>query len=65
MIDTINQKESITLGVSNEGERNFPINVVKKWSPQNINYFGDTVYFKVNKQFFSIKVEDFNQIFNN
>lgn len=61
----MSQKESVTLGVSNEGEKNFPLDVIKNWNPEKVNYFGDTVYFKVGKIFYSINSEDFNDIFSN
>lgn len=65
MIETISQKESVTLGVSNKGERNFPVNVIKNWNPEKVNYFGTTVYFKVGEVFYSINREDFNDIYKN
>ena len=65
MIETINQKESVTLGISNEGEKNFPVDVIKNWNPEKINYFGNTVYFKVGNKFYSINSQDFKDIFNN
>ena len=65
MIETISQKESVTLGVSNKGERNFPVNVIKNWNPEKVNYFENIVYFKVGEVFYSINSEDFNDIFKN
>ena len=65
MIGTMYQKESVTLGVSNEGEKNFPLDVIKNWNPEKVNYFGSTVYFKVGEKFYSINSGDFNDIFSN
>ncbi len=65
MIGTMSQKESVTLGVSNEGEKNFPLDVIKNWNPEKVNYFGDTVYFKVGEKFYSINSGDFSNIFSN
>jgi hypothetical protein len=65
MIETMSQKESVTLGVSNEGEKNFPVDVIKNWTPEKVNYFGNTVYFKVGEKFYSINSEDFKDIFSN
>jgi hypothetical protein len=65
MIEAISQKKSVTLGVNNKGERNFPVNVIKNWNPEKVNYFGDTVYFKVGEVFYSINSEDFKDIFEN
>lgn len=61
----MSQKESVTLGVSNEGEKNFPLDVIKNWNPEKVNYFGDTVYFKVGEKFYSINSGDFSDIFSN
>ena len=65
MIEIMNQKESVTLGVSNEGEKNFPLDVIKNWNPEKVNHFGNTVYFKVGEKFYSINSEDFSNIFSN
>ena len=37
---------TVKIGVANEAEINLGIDELKKWTPKNINYFGDTVYFK-------------------
>lgn len=65
MIGTINQKDSVTLGVSNEGEKNFPVDVIKNWKPEKVDYFGSTVYFKAGEKFYAINSQDFNDIFKN
>ena len=65
MIETMSQKESVTLGISNEGEKNFPVDVIKNWNPEKVNYFGNTVYFEVGEKFYSINYDDFNDIFRN
>jgi hypothetical protein len=65
MVETMNQKESVTLGISNEGEREFSVEVIKNWLPEKVSYFGNVVYFKVKDKFYSIKSEDFKEIFEN
>ena len=55
---------TVTVGVANETEKNLPIDEVQKWTPKNVNYFGDTVYFKNDKTYYSMKRLDFDKIFN-
>jgi hypothetical protein len=57
-------KEVVKIGVANEGELNLEVEDVKKWEPQNINYFGDTVFFKNGDTYYSMKREDFKRIYN-
>ena len=46
---------TVKIGVANEAEINLGIDELKKWTPKNINYFGDTVYFKNDKKYYSMK----------
>ena len=54
---------TVKIGVANEAEINLEIDEVKKWIPKNVNYFGDTVYFKNDKKYYSMKRVDFDKIF--
>ena len=45
-------KQTISVGVANEKEKNFDIEELKSWNPKNINYFSDTVYFKHEDTYF-------------
>lgn len=56
--------ETVNVGFANEGERNLKVEVVSKWTPKNINYIGDTVFFKNEDAYFSMKTVDFKRIFN-
>jgi hypothetical protein len=49
--------------VANETEKNFDVEILKTWEPKNINYFGDTVYFKNGDTYYSMKRQDFDKIF--
>lgn len=55
---------TVKVGIANETEKNLPIDEVQKWIPKNINYFGDTAYFKHDKTYYSMKRLDFDKIFN-
>ena len=55
---------TVKIGVANEAEINLGIDELKKWTPKNINNFGDTVYFKKDKKYYSMKRVDFDKIFN-
>lgn len=55
--------QMITIGVANEGQINVSIDDLKTWVPKNINYFSDTVYFKADNKFYSMKRLDFTKIF--
>jgi hypothetical protein len=56
--------ETVRVGFANEGEQNLKVEVVAKWTPKNINYIGDTVFFKNEDTYFSMKTADFKRIFN-
>jgi hypothetical protein len=57
-------KEVINVGIANEGEISLDVDIVKTWTPKNINYFGDVVFFKQDKTYYSMKRADFKRIFN-
>jgi hypothetical protein len=57
-------KELVRVGFANEGERNLEVDLVKEWKPKNVNYIGDTVFFKNDDTYFSMKTVDFKRIFN-
>jgi hypothetical protein len=56
--------EIVTVGVANNGQENMLVENVKTWEPKDINYFGDVVFFKQDKTYFSMKRVDFKRIFN-
>lgn len=56
--------EIVKIGVANVGEINLKVEEVSKWKPINIVYGGDTVFFKNENTFYSMKIIDFNKIFN-
>jgi hypothetical protein len=56
-------EQSIKVGVANEGETILPISVLEKWEPKNITQIGDTVFFKQEDSYFSMKVIDFRQLY--
>jgi hypothetical protein len=56
-------EQSIKVGIANEGEQLIPISVLEKWTPTNISQFGDTVFFKQDNTYFSMKVLDFRKFF--
>lgn len=55
--------KSVLVAVANEGEQNMPLEVVSEWNPDKISFFGETVFFKVDKSYFSMKKSDFCTIF--
>ena len=55
--------ESVRVGFANEGEQILKVEIVEKWTPKNITYIGDTVFFKNGDTYFSMKTFDFKQIF--
>lgn len=57
-------EEIVKLGVANEGEINLSVSVVKEWVPTNKTQFGDTVFFKQEDTYYSMKVVEFNKIFS-
>jgi len=57
-------KEVVKIGVANSGEINLEVEVVKAWTPKQINYIGTTVFFKNEDTFYSMTREDFKKIFN-
>jgi len=57
-------KESIKVGIANEGETNIDIEVLKTWEPKNIEYIGTSVFFKNDKTYYSMTREEFKKIFN-
>lgn len=58
-------EQSIKVGIANEGETILPISVLKKWEPCNVTQIGDTVFFKQEDTFFSMKVSDFRDLYVN
>lgn len=55
--------KSVLVAVANIGEQNMPMDVVVKWQPEKLSFVGDTVFFKVEDTFLSMKKIDFCNIF--
>lgn len=55
--------KSVLVAVANEGEQNMPLDVVQNWDPQKLSFFGETVFFKAENTYFSMKKSDFCTIF--
>lgn len=58
-------EQSIKVGIANEGETILPVSVLKEWKPKNVTQIGDTVFFKQEDTFFSMKVVDFRNLYMN
>ena len=56
--------ETVRVGFANEGEQILKVEIVEKWTPKNMTYIGDTVFFKNGDSYFSMKTIDFKKIFN-
>ena len=57
-------KQTITVGVSNQGERNITVDELLKYEPKKITYTGGQVLFEHNGVFLLMGTSDFKQIFN-
>lgn len=53
----------VLVAVANIGEQNMPLDVVEKWNPEKMSFLGETVFFKVEDTFFSMKKREFCAIF--
>lgn len=58
-------EQSVKVGIANEGEMAILVSVLKKWQPKNVTQIGDTVFFKNEDTFFSMKVIDFKNLYMN
>ena len=58
-------EQSIKVGIANEGEMAILVSVLKKWQPKNVTQIGDTVFFKQEDTFFSMKAIDFRDLYVN
>ena len=58
-------EQSIKVGVANEGEIAILVSILKKWQPKNVTQIGDTVFFKQEDTFFSMKAIDFRDLYVN
>lgn len=56
-------EEIIKIGVANEGELSLSVNVLKEWKPTNVTQFSDTVFFKVDDKYYSMKAIDFRKLY--
>lgn len=55
---------TVLIGVANEGEMSIEVDQIKNWEVSKITYFSDMVYFKSDNNYYSMKRNDFKQIFN-
>lgn len=55
--------EMIKIGVANDTEKNMSLEELSKWVPTNIHMFGDTAYFKHDKVYYSMTINDFNKLY--
>lgn len=55
--------KTVLVAFANEGEQNVSLDVVEKWEPENMSFFGDTVFFKVDSTYVSMKKIEFCTIF--
>jgi|LakMenEpi03Aug12_release.lakeMendotaPanAssembly.Ray.scaffolds.fasta_scaffold2955255_2 hypothetical protein len=55
--------KSILVATANLGEQNISLDIIQKWEPEKMSFISDTVFFKVDDTFFSMKKEDFCNIF--
>jgi hypothetical protein len=56
-------KQTVNVGVANEKEKNIDVEELKTWSPKNVIYFSDTVYFKHDGTYYSMKRLDYDKLF--
>ncbi len=56
--------ETIKVGVANDKEKAFSVDELKKWTPTNISYFRDVVYFKHDGVYYNMITTDFKKIYN-
>lgn len=55
--------KSVSVAIANGSKQNILLEVINKWDPDNISFFGETVFFRVEDVYFSMKKEDFCNIF--
>ena len=51
------------LGIANEGEMAFDLDLVLGWEISKQTYVGDTVFFQADGSFYSMKRSDYNEYF--
>jgi hypothetical protein len=54
---------NILVGFANDNEQNIPLEIIEKWEPKKISFLGDTVFFKTEENFVSMKKINFCDIF--
>jgi len=55
--------ERVTICIANQKPKRLTVEEVSKWEPKNISRMGGDVYFKVDNDYVSMKVNDYNKIF--
>lgn len=56
-------KQTVTVGVANEGEINMNIDDLAKHEPKKISYIGSQVFFEHDGVFLSMDLKNFQEIF--
>lgn len=55
--------KKIMLGIANQGEMAFDLDLVLKWELKKHTFIGDTLFFEVDGTFYSMKRTDYNTYF--
>ncbi len=55
--------KSVLVAVANSKEKSVPMDEIIKWEPEKMSFISDSVFFKVEETFFSMKKNDFCNIF--
>lgn len=56
-------KQTVTIGVANEGQINVSTDTMSNWQPKKVSYLGTSVFFQVDDVFYSMERKDFEEIF--
>jgi len=56
-------KQTVKIGVANEGERNISVDDLLKHEPKKITYSGQQVFFEHDGKFISMKRVEFKEFF--
>lgn len=55
--------KSVLVAIANQSETNMFVDDIKDWNPDKVSFFGDTVFFRVDKTYYSMNKIDFCNIF--
>lgn len=56
--------KKVIVAIANQGQKTLETEKVKEWVPTEITNAGDSVYFKHEDTYYSMKRVDFKKIFN-